>query len=196
VGSFLHFGSPIIFCAASGTRYQSLNATLLLLVFLLYGSVKRSPSDRSMPSPELGCDHLYHLYAGVAGLVHSPTSATEWPAGGVHFDRLHLSSDYRFGRAVFACFIPPAEVNGQSMGSSRSDSDGGGGSVRAGCWRLASEITSALLTPFWYVWSPASRAWTSHLLGMDSLRRDLVCDWRIGVHLCAMLRFLERNAVN
>lgn len=138
-----------------GHEINSLNTTLLLLCFLLYGSVKRFSKaiERSI-GRSWAVIILYHLYAGVAGLV-------QFTNVGDRLTRLAASistaATFPFITAVagtvFACFIPSSGGQWTVQGLvTVKTAMAVGVSVQRGMLALGvGDHMGNFLTPFWYV---------------------------------------------
>lgn len=138
-----------------GHEINSLNATLLLLTFLLYGSVKRfSKVIEQSIGRSWAVIILYHLYAGVAGLM-------QFTNVGDRVSRLVASistaSTFPFITAVagtvFACFIPSSGGQWTVQGLvTVKTAMALGVSVQRGMLALGvGDHMGNFLTPFWYV---------------------------------------------
>ncbi|HEY1343044.1 MAG TPA: TIGR00366 family protein [Bryobacteraceae bacterium] len=138
-----------------GYDLNSLNAILLLLVFALYGSVKRfARAIEQTIGRSWAVIILYHLYAGVAGLV-------QFTNVGERVTRLAASictaSTFPFITAVagsvFACFIPSSggQFTVQGLVTVKT-AMAVGVSVQRGMLALGvGDHMGNFLTPFWYV---------------------------------------------
>jgi short-chain fatty acids transporter len=138
-----------------GHEINSLNATLLLLVFLLYGSVKRfAQAVEQSIGRSWAVIILYHLYAGVAGLV-------QFTNVGDRVTRLaaSISTASTFplitalAGSVFACFIPSSGGQWTVQGLvTVKTAMAVGVSVQRGMLALGvGDHMGNFLTPFWYV---------------------------------------------
>ena len=138
-----------------GHEINSLNASLLLLVFLLYGSVKKfSKAIEQTIGRCWAVIILYHLYAGVAGLV-------QFTNVGDRLTRLASSistaSTFPFITAVagtvVACFIPSSGGQWTVQGLvTVKTAMAVGVSVQRGMLALGvGDHMGNFLTPFWYV---------------------------------------------
>jgi len=138
-----------------GHEINSLNATLLLLCFLLYGSVKRfSKAIEQSIGRSWAVIILYHLYAGVAGLV-------QFTNVGDRLTRLAASistaATFPFITAVagtvFGCFIPSSGGQWTVQGLvTVKTAMAVGVSVQRGMLALGvGDHMGNFLTPFWYV---------------------------------------------
>jgi short-chain fatty acids transporter len=138
-----------------GHEINSLNATLLLLTFLLYGSVKRfAKAIEQSIGRSWAVIILYHLYAGVAGLV-------QFTNVGDRVTRLAASistaSTFPFitavAGAIFACFIPSSGGQWTVQGLiTVKTAMAVGVSVQRGMLALGvGDHMGNFLTPFWYV---------------------------------------------
>jgi short-chain fatty acids transporter len=138
-----------------GHEINSLNATLLLLTFLLYGSVKKfAKAIEQNIGRSWVVIILYHLYAGVAGLV-------QFTDVGDRVTRLAASisttSTFPFITAVagsvFACFIPSSGGQWTVQGLvTVKTAMAVGVSVQRGMLALGvGDHMGNFLTPFWYV---------------------------------------------
>ena len=138
-----------------GHEINSLNATLLLLCFLLYGSVKRfAGAIEQSIGRSWAVIILYHLYAGVAGLV-------QFTNVGDRVTRVAASistaSTFPFITAVagsvFACFIPSSGGQWTVQGLvTVKTAMALGVSVQRGMLALGvGDHMGNFLTPFWYV---------------------------------------------
>ena len=138
-----------------GHDINSLNATLLLLAFALYGSVKKfARAIEQTIGRSWAVIILYHLYAGVAGLV-------QFTNVGDRVTRLAASistaSTFPFITAVvgsvFACFIPSSggQFTVQGLVTVKT-AMAVGVSVQRGMLALGvGDHMGNFLTPFWYV---------------------------------------------
>jgi short-chain fatty acids transporter len=138
-----------------GHDINSLNATLLLLVFALYGSVKKfARAIEQTIGRSWAVIILYHLYAGVAGLVQFTTV-------GDRVARLAaaISTPATFpfitavAGSVFACFIPSSggQFTVQGLVTVKT-AMAVGVSVQRGMLALGvGDHIGNFLTPFWYV---------------------------------------------
>jgi short-chain fatty acids transporter len=138
-----------------GHDINSLNATLLLLTFALYGSVNKfARAIEQTIGRSWAVIILYHLYAGVAGLV-------QFTNVGDRVTRLAASistaSTFPFITAVvgsvFACFIPSSggQFTVQGLITAKT-AMAVGVSVQRGMLALGvGDHMGNFLTPFWYV---------------------------------------------
>ncbi len=138
-----------------GHDINSLNVTLLLLTFLLYGTVKRfSGAIEQSIGRSWAVIILYHLYAGVAGLVQF-TNVGERVAGLAA--SISNASTFPFVTAVagslFAMFIPSSGGQWTVQGFiTVKTAMAVGVSVQRGMLSLGvGDHMGNFLTPFWYV---------------------------------------------
>ena len=138
-----------------GHEINSLNVTLLLLSFLLYGSVRKfARAIEHCIGRSWAIIILYHLYAGIAGLV-------QFTNVGDRVTRLAASistaSTFPFITAVagsvFACFIPSSGGQWTVQGLvTVKTAMAVGVSVQRGMLALGvGDHMGNFLTPFWYV---------------------------------------------
>ena len=138
-----------------GHEINSLNVTLLLLAFLLYGSVKRfSKAVEQTIGRSWAVVILYHLYAGVAGMV-------QFTNVGERVARVAASictrATFPFITAVagtvFACFIPSSGGQWTIQGLvTVKTAMAVGVSAQRGMLALGvGDHMGNFLTPFWYV---------------------------------------------
>jgi short-chain fatty acids transporter len=144
-----------LFIKRLGHEINSLNAILLLLTFLLYGSVKKfSRAIEQCIGRCWAVVILYHLYAGVAGLV-------QFTNVGDRVSRLvaSLATPATFpmitaiGGAIFACFIPSSGGQWTVQGLvTVKTAMAVGVSVQRGMLSLGvGDHMGNFVTPFWYV---------------------------------------------
>jgi short-chain fatty acids transporter len=138
-----------------GHDINSLNATLLLLVFALYGSAKKfARAIEQTIGRSWAVVILYHLYAGIAGLV-------QFTNVGDRVTRLaaSISTAATFplitavAGSVFACFIPSSggQFTVQGLVTVKT-AMAVGVSVQRGMLALGvGDHMGNFLTPFWYV---------------------------------------------
>ncbi len=138
-----------------GHDINSLNVTLLLLTFLLYGTIKRfSGAIEQSIGRSWAVIILYHLYAGVAGLVQF-TNVGERVAGLAA--SISNASTFPFVTAVagslFALFIPSSGGQWTVQGFiTVKTAMAVGVSVQRGMLSLGvGDHMGNFLTPFWYV---------------------------------------------
>jgi short-chain fatty acids transporter len=138
-----------------GHEINSLITTLLLLTFLLYGSVKRfAKAVEQSAGRSWAVIILYHLYAGIAGLVQF-TNVGERAASLA----ASVSSASTFplitalAATVFACFIPSSGGQWTVQGFvTVKTAMAVGVSVQRGMLALGvGDHMGNFLTPFWYV---------------------------------------------
>ena len=138
-----------------GHDINSLNTTLLLLTFLLYGSVKRfAKAIEQCIGRSWAVIILYHLYAGVAGMV-------QFTNVGDRVARLaaSISTASTFplitalAGSVFACFIPSSggQWTVQGFVTVKSAMAVGVSVPRAMLSLGVGDHMGNFLTPFWYV---------------------------------------------
>ncbi|SPF55164.1 putative Short chain fatty acid transporter [Candidatus Sulfopaludibacter sp. SbA4] len=138
-----------------GHDINSLNVTLLLLTFLLYRTVKRFAKAVELSAGRSwAVIVLYHLYAGVAGLV-------QYTNVGDRVARMaaSISTAATFplitaiAGSVFACFIPSSGGQWTVQGFvTVKTAMGVGVSVQRGMLALGvGDHMGNFLTPFWYV---------------------------------------------
>ena len=172
---------------------NSLNTTLLLLTLLLHRTVKRFAA-----AVEQGAGRswavivLYHLYAGVAGLI-------QFTAVGEKVARLAASictaSTFPLitaaAGALFACFIPSSGGQWTVQGFvTVKTAMAVGVSVQRGILALGWAITSAISSLPSLVCRDRrhrSREFPLLLRVWRGVRRDLVCDRSGGVYVRALL---------
>jgi short-chain fatty acids transporter len=138
-----------------GHDINSLNVSLLLLAVLLHRTVKRfAAAVESAAGRSWAVIVLYHLYAGVAGLIQF-TNAGEKVArmaasisGRATFPLITAAAG-----AVFACFIPSSGGQWTVQGFvTVKTAMGVGASVQRGILALGvGDHVGNFLTPFWYV---------------------------------------------
>jgi short-chain fatty acids transporter len=138
-----------------GYDINTLNTTLLLLTLLLYGSVKRfAKAIEQSAGRSWAVLILYHLYAGVAGLVQF-TSVGERVS--TFAASIANASTYPLITAlagtVFACFIPSSGGQWTVQGFvTVKTAMAVGVSVQRGILSLGvGDHMGNFLTPFWYV---------------------------------------------
>jgi short-chain fatty acids transporter len=138
-----------------GHEINSLNATLLLLTFLLYGTVKKfSKAIEQSIGRSWAVIILYHLYAGVAGLVQFTNVGDR-----VTLLAAKISTAATFplitavAGSVFACFIPSSGGQWTVQGLvTVKTAMAVGVSVQRGMLALGvGDHMGNFLTPFWYV---------------------------------------------
>jgi len=138
-----------------GHEINSLNATLLLLTFLLYGSTRKfAKAIEQSIGRSWAVIILYHLYAGVAGLV-------QFTNVGDRLTRLAASVSTAstfplitaLAGSVFACFIPSSGGQWTVQGLvTVKTAMAVGVSVQRGMLALGiGDHMGNFLTPFWYV---------------------------------------------
>jgi len=134
---------------------NSLNATLLFLTFLLHRSVQRFvPAVQRGVAASWAVIVLYHLYAGVAGLIQF-TNVGEKAAGLAA--TISTASTFPFISAVagtlFACFIPSSGGQWTVQGFvTVKTAMAVGVTVQRGMLALGvGDHMGNFLTPFWYV---------------------------------------------
>ena len=172
---------------------NSLNTTLLMLGLLMHRTVKRFAA-----ALEQGAGRswtvivLYHLYAGVAGLI-------QFTAVGERVAKLAASicTAATFplitaaAGAVFACFIPSSGGQWTVQGFvTVKTAMAVGVSEQRGILALGvGDHVGNLITPFWYVViAGIARGEFPDLLRVRrGVRRDLVCDRRDGVYVRSVL---------
>jgi short-chain fatty acids transporter len=162
------FAVPLILCAMLATwltyhfvikhlglDINSLNVTLLFLTFLLHGSVQKFiRAVQGGVGASWAVIVLYHLYAGVAGLVQF-TSVGEKAADMAA--RISVASTFPLITAlagtVFACFIPSSGGQWTVQGFvTVKTAMAVGVSVPRGMLALGvGDHMGNFLTPFWYV---------------------------------------------
>jgi short-chain fatty acids transporter len=138
-----------------GLDINSLNATLLLLTFLLHRSVFRFVrAIREGVGASWAVIVLYHLYAGVAGMVQLTSvgaKAADWAAS------ISTASTFPLVTAiagtVFGCFIPSSGGQWTVQGFvTVKTAMAVGVSVPRGMLALGvGDHMGNFLTPFWYV---------------------------------------------
>ncbi len=157
-----------VFCAMVGTwlvyhfRFKhlgldinSLNAILLFLTFLLHRNVSRfARAVQFSMAGSWAVVVLYHLYAGVAGLIQY-TNAGEKVAGMAA--SISTASTFPFitavASAIFACFIPSSGGQWAIQGFiTVKTAMAVGVSIQRGMLSLGiGDHMGNFLTPFWYV---------------------------------------------
>ena len=138
-----------------GYDINSLNAILMMLTFLLYGSVKRFARAIELSiGRSWAVIILYHLYAGVAGLVQFTNvadRATHLAASISKASTFPLIT--AVAGAFFACFIPSSGGQWTVQGLvTVKTAMAVGVSVQRGMLALGvGDHMGNFLTPFWYV---------------------------------------------
>jgi short-chain fatty acids transporter len=182
-----------------GYDINRLNTTLLLLVFLFYGSVKQfSKAIEHSVTKGWAIIVLYHLYGGVAGLVQFTNVGERVSAFAAS-----VSNTATFPlitalvATVFACFIPSSggQFAVQGLVTVKSTMLVGVSFQRGILALGVGDHMGNFVTPSGMSWSPQSPASISASSSATAFFcSDLVCDRRSGIYLCAVLRADHANA--